>query len=133
MIDTKNLVQRVRENSANYLKKGAIAIVGTAVIASLAQLGLIYEAYWRNSRYPPQWTRGRVSLIIEETDNFDIPSSIPPSIYSYTIYIEGINKSINFQLENWDKTVREGDTVDAVFRKSFLQNNLEGLYINDNK
>ena len=53
------------------------------------------------------------------------------------LYIVGESRIIDFPLKNWDNTVREGDSVNLVIRKSFpwfgLANEFDGIEIDDNK
>ena len=51
------------------------------------------------------------------------------------IYIEGEDRPIDFPSKNWDDTVKEGDVVDLVVRKSFplFKDELDGLSIDDHK
>lgn len=49
------------------------------------------------------------------------------------IHVKDENRVIKFNYDNWDSTVREGDTVDLIVEESLFGDMLCGTYINDYK
>jgi hypothetical protein len=110
------------------LKKIRYIVCGlTAVLLGIITLG-VYARIW-------EWTQPRQE--IEKA----VVSSIEPYYHSggdlhwssrgNRIYIQGENRPIDFPSKNWNNTVREGDTINLIVKKSFplFGDELDGLNI----
>jgi hypothetical protein len=87
-----------------------------------------YARYWE-SKQPEIEIKGAVVSSIE-------PYHYRSDIWSSSgsrLQINGEKRTIQFPSEVWDSTVKEGDLVDIVARRSFFGDNLDGLRIDDNK
>ena len=98
-----------------------------STIVSLASVGW-YGLFWEK-RQPKEQMSGRIKLIEPYQNHNDLHWSSN----GYRIFIEGEDRPIDFPRKNWDDTVREGDSVDLIVRRSFFGDELDGLSIDDHK
>lgn len=75
--------------------------------------------------------------IVRSIEPYSHTNELHWSFRGFKIYINEVDKPIDFPLKNWDDTVEVGDTVDLVVRKSYqwlgLKDELDGLNIDDHK
>ena len=104
-----------------YLIVGLLCFTG--VVFSLGMYTNIWE--WQQPKQHIPRTKV-VSINPYSSDN-----DLHWSSRGYRTQIEGENRVIDFPSKHWDETVREGDTVKMVVRKSFplFGNELDGLRV----
>lgn len=118
-------MEHFKENVGKY----AIAGILTA-FAGLTVLG-VYAKTWEY-RQPKQPIENARVLSIEPRSS---TNDLHWTSKGYRLQIEGENRVIDFPVKNWDDTVKEGDSVDLVVRRSFplFGNELDGIQIDDHK
>ena len=117
------IMKRIKENVAT----------GLALVAFTGMVGFgIYMKAWE-SRQPRQEIRG---VIVRAIEPYSYHSEVGFGSSSNDVSFEGIEKPVDFPYRHWDRTVREGDSVDVIVRQSFPlfgKNELHGLKIDDYK
>ena len=125
MTETKGLVERLKENPAKRLKNGIIFILGTPIIWLGVQSLISYAEYRTGSYYPPKWAEARI------ISNQVIGSKDDP--YEFQVNLNGIDRVVVFNPTCWNPTLRNGDSVNLVYRESFTGRTFDGLYISKSK
>ena len=114
-----------KENIKKYTVGGIIT-----TFAGLTALGG-YARIWEY-RQPNQPIKNARVLSIEP---YSSHNDLHWTSRGYRIRIDGEDRVIDFPTKNWDDTVREGDSVDLIVRRSFplFGDELDGIQINDHK
>lgn len=99
-----------------------------AILAGLIGSGMLWEL-----RQPKQ----KVENAKVESINYYYRNGgdLHNPIARYEVSVEGVSKQINFPVKYWDPTVKEGDVVDVIYRKSFplFGGKLDGFEIDDHE
>lgn len=113
----------------NFQKEKGLYIALTA-FAGLAAFGG-YARFWEY-RQPTEEIK---HAIVQEIKPYYYRSEVHSSISGNRIYIEGEKRPIDFPSDKWDKTVKAGDSVDLVVRRSFplFGDELDGIQIDVHK
>lgn len=108
-----------------YFAIGVISVVGT-----LYALGG-YARIWEYRQPKQSITQAEILSIGPYSSHNELHWSSKGN----RVRTRGEDRVIDFPLKNWDKTVRVGDSVDLVVRRSFplFGNELDGISINDYK
>lgn len=118
-------IKDFKENVERYVLTGVV-IVGAGLLA----LGA-YARIWEYRQPRQQIERARVLSI----EPYSAHNDLHWTSEGYRIRINGEGRVIDFPVKNWDDSVREGDSVDLVVRRSFplFGNELDGIQIDDHK
>ena len=119
----------VMENFQNNIRKYSTAGIVT-VFAGLTALGG-YARIWEYRQPNRPVENARVQSIDPYTNHNDLHRTSR----GYRVKIDGEDRVIDFPAKNWDDTVRKGDSVDLVVRRSFplFGDELDGIQIDDHK
>lgn len=107
------------------------AISGIVIAAAgLTALGA-YAKIWEN-RQPNQSVENAIVQHIEQYSNHN---DLHWTSRGYRVKIDCENKVIDFPAKNWDDSVKKGDSIDLVIRRSFplFRDELDGIRIEDHK
>ncbi len=92
-----------------------------------------YIHHWENSQPKIELQQAQVQRI----ESYDHHNDLHMTSRGRRVYIQGEERPIDFPLKNWDDTVKDGDTVDMVTRRSFpwfgTKDELDGISIDDHK
>jgi hypothetical protein len=116
---------KTRENIGKYISAGLITIT-----AGLASLGA-YASIWEY-RQPKQTIENAQVLDIMP---YRFSNDLHLTSKKYTIKIDKSKSVIDFQEKSWDNTIKKGDSIDLVVRKSFplFGDELDGLKIKSHR
>ena len=112
----------------NFKKNKGLCIALTAFTGFIAFNG--YARIWEY-RQPTEEIK---NTIVREIRPYYVRSEMG-SFRGNKLYIEGEDRFIDFPSGKWDKTVKTGDSVDLVVRRSFplFGDELDGIHIDDHK
>lgn len=119
------VMENFKENIKKYAMTGTVAVfTGLVALGSYAR---IWE--YREPNQPIQ------NAQIQSIEPYNFRNDLHWSSTGYRVRIDGEDRVIDFPSKNWDDTVRKGDSVDLVVRRSFplFGNELDGIQIDDHK
>ncbi len=102
--------------------------IGTVVVATLTAVAafLAYTKVW-------EWRQEKVPVnhatILSITPYADLDGEYHWSLDGNRIYVEGNQAPIDFPSKYWDDSVKVGDEVDLLIRKSYFNNEYDGLKV----
>jgi hypothetical protein len=116
--------ERVSEGIVNGMKYG-ITILASGALA----LG-VYAQLWECQ----QPTRAITNVIVRDCPSYYTKGELHWSFHGKRLYLDG-EKAIDFSSSEWDDSIKIGDSVDVVVRKSFplSGDTLDGMSITRHK
>jgi len=120
------MAEKFKEGIQKYMFGGVITVcVGMAVLGTYARV-------WEYKQPNQLIEKAR----IESVERFTVDNDLHFNVHDvYRIKINHDNRAVYFHADKWDETVKEGDLVDIVAKRSFplFEEELDGLHITDHK
>ncbi len=99
-------------------------VILAAIVATAGFFGYTRVWEWRQDKLPQQ-----AAKVISVTPYAQLEGEFHWSSEGMRITLDGVEGPIDYPIKQWNETIQAGDTVDAVIRKSYFDNEYDGLEI----